>query len=215
MVDKTFLQCYDPNTGYHKSGFSTEYFSIQYSNGKSIWIPDKVLRFMVRLGCAFLVQNLSDLELNHKPNSRNFCVVFRSSLEYWTFLNQTCFDHLNTGPVRYLDCDYTSSKGSSFLHTTVGIWIPKKFSIQIVKKEAGCQLVQFSNAIWIQDSRTIWIPDKWTPPCFLFYWSDIQMVGLVQNSLPIDRPFQYQTIWNPNSKKSGIQMFLIFRSPLS
>ena len=67
-------------------------------------------------------------------------------------------------------------------------------------KEVGCQMVWFSNAIWIQDSPAIWIPDKWAPPWFLKYWSSFRMVGLIY------QPFEYQTIWNPNFKKFFIQM---------
>ena len=39
--------------------------------------------------------------LNHKLNTGNLCLVFKSWLEYRTFLNQTCYEHLNTGPVQY------------------------------------------------------------------------------------------------------------------
>ena len=35
------------------------------------------------------------------------------------------------------------------------------------QKEIECQMVQYSKAIWIPDSPTIWILDKWTPFCFL------------------------------------------------
>ena len=52
---------------------------------------------------------------------------------------------LNTKLVRYLNC----------------------------QKEVGCQMVPYSNAIWILDSATIWIPDKWMSSCFLRYWSGI------------------------------------------
>ena len=47
-------------------------------------------------------------------------------------------------------------------------------------------------AIGILDSPTIWISDKWTPSCFLMYWSCIRMVGLAHKS----------TIWIPNHLKS-------------
>ena len=33
------------------------------------------------------------------------------------------------------------------------------------------------------------------------------MVGLLAMSYLLDRPFEYQTIWNPNFQKFGIQMF--------
>ena len=48
-------------------------------------------------------------------------------------------------------------------------------------KEVGCQMVWFSNAIWIPDSPTIWILDKWMPSCFFMYWSSIR-VGLVHRT---------------------------------
>ena len=70
----------------------------------------------------------------------------------------------------------------------------------------------FSNTIWIPDSPTIWILDKWTPSCFFLYWSGIQMVRLIITwDKVLDRPFEYWTIWNPSFKKFGIQMFLFFR----
>ena len=50
------------------------------------------------------------------------------------------------------------------------------------RKEVGCQIVWFFNAIWIQDSATIWMQDKWTPSCFLMFWSGIRMVSLVQRT---------------------------------
>ena len=50
------------------------------------------------------------------------------------------------------------------------------------------------NAIWIPDSRTIWLPGKWTPSCCLMYWSGIQMVGVVHKTKHIDQPFEYRTI---------------------
>ena len=59
-------------------------------------------------------------------------------------------------------------------------------------KEVGCQIVQHSNFICLLDSITIWIPDKWGPPCFLMYWSGIQMVGLVHRAWHINEPFE---IW--------------------
>ena len=46
-------------------------------------------------------------------------------------------------------------------------------------KEVWCQMVWFWIAIWLLDSPLIWIPEKWTPPCFLLYWYGIQMVGLI------------------------------------
>ena len=59
---------------------------------------------------------------------------------------------------------------------------------------------------WKWDSRTIWIPDKWTQSCFLMYWSCFGMVGLVLRTKHIDRPYEYQTIWNPNFREFGIQI---------
>ena len=63
-------------------------------------------------------------------------------------------------------------------------------------------MVWYSNAIWIPDSPTIWIPKKWAASCFLLYGSNIQTVGLAHKS----------TIWIPNvqySNVSGIQMVSI------
>ena len=50
-------------------------------------------------------------------------------------------------------------------------------------------------------------------------WYGIQMVVLVHRIWSIDQPFEYWTIWNPNFKKFGTEMFPIFkwsvsRSPL-
>ena len=42
------------------------------------------------------------------------------------------------------------------------------------QKEVGCQMVRYLNAIWI--------PDQWTPSCFLMNWFDIGMVGLVHRT---------------------------------
>ena len=86
------------------------------------------------------------------------------------------------------------------------------------RKEVGCQIVRFLNAIWILDSPTIWILDKWMPSCFLMFWSSIQMVGLVHR--PLDWPFEYRPfeIWTSKSlvfkcfrfsNVSGIQMVCI------
>ena len=43
-------------------------------------------------------------------------------------------------------------------------------------KELGCQMVWYSNAVWIPDTDnpTNWIPDKWMPSCFLMNLSGIQ-----------------------------------------
>ena len=49
-------------------------------------------------------------------------------------------------------------------------------------KEVGCQMVRFSNAIWLLDSPTIWIPYRWMPSCFIMYWSGIQMFGLIYST---------------------------------
>ena len=38
------------------------------------------------------------------------------------------------------------------------------------------------------------------------YWFGIQMAGLGQRTKHINRPFEYQTIWNPNVKMFSIQM---------
>ena len=69
-----------------------------------------------------------------------------------------------------------------------------------------CQMVQYSNAIWLPNSPAIQIPDKWMPFCFLKFWSSIQMVGLVHKTEHINWPFEYRTIWNQNFKKVGIQI---------
>ena len=58
------------------------------------------------------------------------------------------------------------------------------------------------------------IHDKWTPSCFIMYWSGIQVVGLY-GTQHIIWPFEIQT-----SIRFGIQMFLVFkwlafRSPLN
>ena len=52
-------------------------------------------------------------------------------------------------------------------------------------------MVWYLNAIWILASLTIWIPDKWTPSCFLIYWSGIQMVSQVHKTFIAHR----LTIW--------------------
>ena len=64
--------------------------------------------------------------------------------------------------------------------------------------ESLYSVVQYLNAIWLSDSRTIWTLDNWTPSCFLMYWSGIQK--------HIDLTFEYPTIWNPYFKTFGIQM---------
>ena len=61
------------------------------------------------------------------------------------------------------------------------------------QKEVRRQIVQLMKAIWIAV--------KWTPSCFLVYWSGIQMVGQVHSTKHIDWPFEYQTIWNLTFKK--------------
>ena len=50
------------------------------------------------------------------------------------------------------------------------------------QKEVGCQMVWYSNALWIPDSWTIWISGKWMPSCFPMYWCSIQMVGQVHST---------------------------------
>ena len=55
--------------------------------------------------------------------------------------------------------------------------------------EVGWQRVQYLNAIWILDSPTIWILDKWTPSCFLMYWFGIRVVGLVDRTKHFNRTF--------------------------
>ena len=72
------------------------------------------------------------------------------------------------------------------------------------QKEVRYQMAWFSNCIWIPDSLSIWILDKWTPSCFLMYWSRIWMVSYIGDSL---RP----TIWIPNNLKSELQMFTVFK----
>ena len=39
------------------------------------------------------------------------------------------------------------------------------------------------------------------------YWSGIQMVGQVHKTKPIDKWFEYQTIWKPNFKKFVFKCF--------
>ena len=66
-------------------------------------------------------------------------------------------------------------------------------------KRGRSQMVWFFNAIWIPDSPTNWIPDKWTPSCF---------------HLPTERP---STIRNPNAFGIGaptVFKWLVLRSPL-
>ena len=46
-----------------------------------------------------------------------------------------------------------------------------KLTSFLVKKSVGCEMVRFLNTIWIPGSPTIWIKNKWTPSCFLMYWS--------------------------------------------
>ena len=60
-------------------------------------------------------------------------------------------------------------------------------------------MVQYFNAIWISHNRTIWVSYDWMLS-FFRYWSCIQMVGLVHRTEQIERPFEYQTIWNPFKK---------------
>ena len=38
------------------------------------------------------------------------------------------------------------------------------------------------SSIWIPNSPNISILDKWTPSCFITYWSGFQMVGLVRRT---------------------------------
>ena len=117
-------------------------------------------------------------------------------LNCWPFVIQTTSDILKSRLVRY----------NGNLNTEL-VWY---FNVQ---KEVGCQMVWFLNAIWIPGSPTIWIPDKWKPSCFLMYWLGIQMVPLVHRTSPIDRPFEYRTIWNLNFKKVGIQILTVFELP--
>ena len=77
-------------------------------------------------------------------------------------------------------------------------------------------MVQFFNDIWIPDSPTIWILDKWTE-AILFSCILVQYLNGGWSSTK-DIPHK-PTIWDPNFKKLGIQMFpvckwSVFRSPL-
>ena len=55
---------------------------------------------------------------------------------------------------------------------------------------------------WIPDSPIIWILDKWTPYNRPWWPRGLKHINL---------PCEYQTIWNPNFKKIGIQMFPVFK----
>ena len=68
--------------------------------------------------------------------------------------------------------------GTNNLMWNLWLVILGKFMIRILngQKEVGCQMVWFLNAIWIPDSQTIWIWDKWTPSSVTMdgcFWSFI------------------------------------------
>ena len=96
---------------------------------------------------------------------------------------------------------FTTSKYSGDLNT-------KLVRYSNGKKEVGCQMVRYLNVIWIKDSLTIWILDKWAPYCTLMCWFGIQIFGQVQRTLHMNRPFEYPTFEINTSKSlaSGIQM---------
>ena len=74
------------------------------------------------------------------------------------------------------------------------------------QKEVGCQMVLYLNAIWILDSSTIWISNKWIPYCFL-------------STSPVFKWFvQYIPVLGPTIEiwtlKSFVFKWSVFRSPL-
>ena len=79
---------------------------------------------------------------------------------------------------------YITSRRIQWALNTKLVWYSNR------QKEVGCQMVLFFNVIWMPGSPTIWLPDKWSPSCFLIYWSSIWMVGLGQ---PIEQPFEIWT----------------------
>ena len=72
-------------------------------------------------------------------------------------------------------------------------------------KEVGCQMVWYSNVIWILDSPAIWVPEKWMPSCFLKYWSWIWMVSLVHRNSKssVLKCFRYSNGWYSDPHSSA------------
>ena len=100
----------------------------------------------------------STLNINAKNNSSNVILVYSSiflfKLPVGLFINETGWWNC---PIKLYNGD---------LNTKL-IWYSNG------RKEVGCQMVEFLNATWIPDSPTIWKLHKWTPFCFLMYWSVI------------------------------------------
>ena len=119
---------------------------------------------------------------------------------------------------------FRSNLGPSFNNNyTVGIWIPYQSGIQMVKKSLDSKWSGFFNAIWIPDSLTIWISEKWLLSCFLILFRSYVLwrIGCMTDGLNYYLLVCYpghglnnkllSGIWIANKYNFIIQMFLFFR----
>ena len=118
--------------------------------------------------CTSLVTKFWKTDLDHFVwYSDTFSVILLGAFEYGNHLMVGQFEQRN---------NKSDIQTCSDLKCTLQWWSDSKLVWYLNgRKDIGYQMVRYSNAIWI------W--DKWTPSCFLMYWSGIWMVVQVHRSL--------------------------------